>query len=112
MISSSLLLILALKMAAGLLADRVFGEVRRFHPLVGFGRWAGWVERGWRRLFYGANETGIRLAGVLAWALAVLPWVTYLALPVSVHPLLILLPSAALLGVAVCIASATFKKYL
>jgi hypothetical protein len=33
--------------------------------------------------------------------LAVLPWVTYLALPVSVHPLLILLPSAALLGVAV-----------
>ncbi len=44
--------------------------------------------------------------------LAVLPWVTYLALPVSVHPLLILLPSAALLGVAVCIASATFKKYL
>ena len=75
MFSSSLLLILALKMAAGLLADRVFGEVRRFHPLVGFGRWAGWVERGWRRLFYGANETGIRLAGVLAWALAVLPWV-------------------------------------
>ncbi len=33
-------------MAAGLLADRAFGEVRRFHPLVGFGRWAGWVERG------------------------------------------------------------------
>lgn len=44
--------------------------------------------------------------------LAVLPWVTYLALPVSVNPLLILLPSAALLGVAVCIAAATFKKYL
>ena len=43
--------------------------------------------------------------------LAVLPWVTYLALPVSVN-LLILLPSAALLGVAVCIAAATFKKYL
>ena len=46
MISSSLLLILALKMAVGLLADRAFGEVRRFHPLVGFGRWAGWVARG------------------------------------------------------------------
>jgi len=41
--------------------------------------------------------------------LAVLPWVTYLALPVSVNPLL---PSAVLLGVAVCIAAATFKKYL
>jgi integrating conjugative element membrane protein (TIGR03747 family) len=44
--------------------------------------------------------------------MVVLPWVIYLALPVSVHPLLILLPSAALLGVAVCIAAATFKKYL
>lgn len=44
--------------------------------------------------------------------LAILPWVTYLALPVSVHPLLILLPSAAMFGVAVCIAAATFKKYL
>jgi len=32
--------------------------------------------------------------------LAVLPWITYLALPISVHPLLILLPSAALLGLA------------
>ncbi len=86
MISSSLLLILALKMAAGLLADRAFGEVHRFHPLVGFGRWAGWVERGWRRLFYGANETGIRLAGVLAWALAVLPWVGIVLWLRGVHP--------------------------
>ncbi|MQM31090.1 MAG: hypothetical protein CRU78_11425 [Candidatus Accumulibacter phosphatis] len=33
-------------------------------------------------------------------------------LPVSVNPLLILLPSAALLGAAVCIAAAKFKKYL
>ena len=72
---SSLLLVLTLKMAAGLLADRVFGEARRFHPLVGFGRWAGWVERACRRLFFGTNETGMRLAGLLAWALAVLPWV-------------------------------------
>ncbi|WP_454734217.1 TIGR03747 family integrating conjugative element membrane protein [Cupriavidus pauculus] len=44
--------------------------------------------------------------------LAVLPWVVYLALPVSVHPLLILLPAAALLGIATDIAAATFKKYL
>ena len=84
--SSSLLLILALKMAAGLLADRVFGEVRRFHPLVGFGRWAGWVERGCRRLFYGANEAGARLAGVLAWALAVLPWAGIALWLRGVHP--------------------------
>jgi integrating conjugative element membrane protein (TIGR03747 family) len=44
--------------------------------------------------------------------LAVLPWVVYLALPVSVHPLLILLPSAVMLGTAVDIAAGTFKKYL
>ena len=80
-----------------LLADRLFGEVRRFHPLVGFGHWAAAVERGVRRF---SDQRG---AGVLAWALAVLPWVTYLALPVSVHPLLILLPSAALLGLAMLV---------
>jgi integrating conjugative element membrane protein (TIGR03747 family) len=44
--------------------------------------------------------------------LAVLPWVIYLALPVSVAPLLILLPGAAMLGLAVCISAATFKKYI
>jgi integrating conjugative element membrane protein (TIGR03747 family) len=44
--------------------------------------------------------------------IAVLPWVIYLALPVSVHPLLILLPSAVALSVAVNIASGSFKKYL
>lgn len=44
--------------------------------------------------------------------LAVLPWVIYLALPVSVPPLLILLPSAGLLGVATDVAASSFKKYL
>ena len=44
--------------------------------------------------------------------LAVLPWITYLALPISVHPLLILLPSAALLGLAVSLTAGSFKKYL
>lgn len=42
--------------------------------------------------------------------LAVLPWVTYLALPISVHPLLILLPSAALLGLAVSLTAGSFKE--
>jgi integrating conjugative element membrane protein (TIGR03747 family) len=44
--------------------------------------------------------------------LATLPWVVYLALPVSAPPLLILLPGAAALGVAMCITAATFKKYV
>ena len=44
--------------------------------------------------------------------LAVAPWVIYLTLPVSLHPLLVLLPSAMLLGLAVNIAAGSFKKYL
>jgi len=66
------------------------------------------------RAFGAGRESGFvyHRARASLMPLAVLPWVTYLALPISVHPLVILLPSAALLGVAVCIASATFKKYL
>ncbi|MEN1398764.1 TIGR03747 family integrating conjugative element membrane protein [Pseudomonas aeruginosa] len=73
----------------------------------------GLVRRDVRR-FGAGRESGFiyHRAKASLVPLAVLPWVTYLALPMSVHPLLILLPSATLLGVAVCIASATFKKYL
>lgn len=41
-----------------------------------------------------------------------MPRLTYLALPVSLHPLMVLLPSAAMLGVAMNIAVSSFKKYL
>ncbi|MCE4552489.1 DUF4400 domain-containing protein, partial [Xanthomonas hortorum] len=34
------------------------------------------------------------------------------ALPISVHPLLILLPSAALLGFVTNLTAGSFKKYL
>ena len=44
--------------------------------------------------------------------LLIAPWIIYLSLPFSLHPLLILLPSAVLLGMAVAITAATFKKYL
>jgi hypothetical protein len=44
--------------------------------------------------------------------LVVLPWGLYLALPVSVSPLLILLPTAVLLGAAISVATGSFKKYL
>ncbi|UQP97350.1 TIGR03747 family integrating conjugative element membrane protein [Xanthomonas arboricola pv. juglandis] len=73
----------------------------------------GLVRRDIRR-FGAGRESGFiyHRARASLMPLAVLPWVSYLAMPVSVNPLLILLPSAALLGVAVCIAAATFKKYL
>lgn len=56
----------ALAALAAVLLDAVLGEPRRAHPLVAFGRWAGWLER---RLH--ADRRG---AGMLAWGLAVLPW--------------------------------------
>lgn len=73
--------LLVIKLAAGLLADRLFGEPRRLHPLVGFGRWAAAVERTVRR------RAGHRGAGVIAWALAVLPWIALAAALRAAHPL-------------------------
>ncbi|WP_295006049.1 adenosylcobinamide-phosphate synthase CbiB [uncultured Dechloromonas sp.] len=52
---------------AATLLDRLLGEPRRFHPLIGFGKLAGAVEKRLNRR---------RLpAGLLAWALVVLPFV-------------------------------------
>ncbi|MGE5492462.1 MAG: adenosylcobinamide-phosphate synthase CbiB [Actinomycetota bacterium] len=52
---------------AAVVLDRLLGEPRRWHPLVGFGRLAGGIEK---RL-----NGGNRPAGILAWLLAVAPWV-------------------------------------
>lgn len=73
----------------------------------------GLVRRDIRR-FGAGRESGFvyHRAKAALMPLLVLPWVIYLALPVSVSPLLILLPSAVLLGVAVDIAAGSFKKYL
>lgn len=94
------LLVLTLTLPLFLLAafvGLVDGLVRRDVRSFGAGRESGFV-------YHRAKASLMPLA--------ILPWVVYLALPVSAHPLLILLPSAAMLGVAVCVAAATFKKYL
>ncbi len=54
-----------LAMVVGLLLDAALGEPRRWHPLVGFGRWTRLVERALRHPSRGR--------GVLAWLFAVLP---------------------------------------
>ncbi len=64
-LSEALLLPLAALAAA--LLDQIFGEPRRWHPLIGFGRLAAAIEARFNRRRRGA--------GVLAWALAVGPWV-------------------------------------
>jgi adenosylcobinamide-phosphate synthase len=72
---SDTLFALALPLAAcaGVLLDRIFGEVARWHPLVGFGNLAAALER---RI----NRTGARrLHGVAAWLLVVVPWVALAA---------------------------------
>jgi integrating conjugative element membrane protein (TIGR03747 family) len=73
----------------------------------------GLVRRDVRR-FGAGRESGFlyHRARATLMPLAVLPWFLYLALPISVSPLLILLPSAVLLGVAVDVATGSFKKYL
>jgi adenosylcobinamide-phosphate synthase len=60
----------ALAMLAAVLLDAWLGEPRRAHPLVGFGRVAKWMEQ---RVY--ADK---RMAGILAWSLAVSPVVLLL----------------------------------
>lgn len=57
----------------GLLLDWRLGESKRFHPLVGFGNLAYWLEARFNPHNASAQA---KLAGVLAWALAVVPIVS------------------------------------
>jgi len=58
-------LALPLAALAGVGLDRALGEVRRYHPLVGFGNYAHFLEKLLNRRQRGP--------GLLAWSLAVLP---------------------------------------
>jgi integrating conjugative element membrane protein (TIGR03747 family) len=73
----------------------------------------GLVRRDIRR-FGAGRESGFvyHRAKASLMPLAVMPWVLYLTLPVSAHPLLILVPCAILLGAATDLAAGSFKKYL
>jgi len=69
---------IAVLMVAAVLLDLWWGEVRRWHPLVGFGNLAMALERRLNR------EGPLRfLRGVLAWMLAVLPLTALAALLVN-----------------------------
>lgn len=52
---------------AAVLLDRIVGEPRRWHPLVGFGGLAATIEHGFNRRTL--------TSGILGWSLAVVPWV-------------------------------------
>ncbi|WP_313054333.1 TIGR03747 family integrating conjugative element membrane protein [Pseudomonas lopnurensis] len=86
-------------------------------PLFVMAAFAGLVDGLVRRdirKFGAGRESGFvyHRAKASLMPLAVLPWIIYLTLPASVHPLLVLLPSAALLGLGVSITAGSFKKYL
>jgi len=69
----------ALLAIAAVLLDAALGEPHRWHPLVGFGRWA----QGWERLLNPTSgkhaSSALRLRGVLAVAMAAGPWVLFVA---------------------------------
>ncbi|MDZ7749244.1 MAG: adenosylcobinamide-phosphate synthase CbiB [Halofilum sp. (in: g-proteobacteria)] len=60
-----------LVIAAALAADWLFGEIRHGHPLAGFGRLAGRVERQWNRRALPAAAR--RALGIVAVVLLVVP---------------------------------------
>lgn len=71
-----------------LLFDRLLGEPRCFHPLVGFGRLAAWLEQ---RLYGppGARAWQRRLRGALAVAVLIAPFAFLAALPAGVAGLVV-----------------------
>jgi adenosylcobinamide-phosphate synthase len=58
--------------AIALLMDRILGEPKKFHPLVGFGNYASFLEKKIRN-GNPAHAVFNRTRGLLAWSLAVLP---------------------------------------
>lgn len=59
----------ALVLISALLLDRLLGEPRKFHPLVGFGHWAKWVEQG---LYPNSSDNTLKFKrGLLSWLLVV-----------------------------------------
>ncbi len=73
----------------------------------------GLVQRDIRR-WSGGRETSF----VYHWAKRLvlpslyLPWIVYLAMPVSVHPNLVVLPFALVCALSVAVMATTFKKYV
>ncbi len=56
------------------LLDKMLGEPRRWHPLVGFGRMAAWVETTLRRVQAGEPGWQTRLRGVVGLVALLVPW--------------------------------------
>ena len=73
----------------------------------------GLVKRDLRRWGGGRESSFVyHYAKKAALPLVVLTWVTYLALPFSLHPTFVVLPFAVLFALTITVTASTFKKYL
>lgn len=73
----------------------------------------GLVQRDLRRWGGGRESSFVyHYAKRAALPLVILTWVTYLALPFSLHPTFVVLPFAMLFALTVAVTASTFKKYL
>lgn len=76
----------ALLTIIAVLLDAALGEPRRWHPLVGFGRWARYLE-GHLNATGEHSALALRLRGVLAVSLAVAPWVLLVGMAITIPKL-------------------------
>ena len=67
-------MLVSITIIAALLIDFVIGEPRRWHPLVGFGNAANWIERALNKA-NGKYRLLSYLIGLFAWAIMVIPFV-------------------------------------
>jgi adenosylcobinamide-phosphate synthase len=84
----------ALVAAIAVVLDWVLGEPRRWHPLVGFGHYASWLERVLHR--DGAGPEMARGAGVLAVWLATAPVLVACLVAMRLPGMALVLPAAVL----------------
>ena len=60
-----------------LLIDAIFGEPRRWHPLVGFGQLASWIEQKFNNQTFDSS-LWLKLLGLIAWLIVVVPFVAFI----------------------------------
>jgi integrating conjugative element membrane protein (TIGR03747 family) len=73
----------------------------------------GLVQRDLRRWGGGRESSYVyHYAKRSVWMFVLAAWVSYLALPVSVHPIFIVLPFAILFAMSISLTASSFKKYL
>ncbi len=73
----------------------------------------GLVQRDLRRWGGGRESSYLyHYAKNSVWMFMLSAWVSYLALPISLHPVFIILPFAILFAISISVTASTFKKYL